>query len=566
MTTTDTADTLSSVAQCIRIFEAGASYVRLTVRNIEEARNLKLIKEELLHRGYDKPLIADVHFNPAIANVAAGIVEKVRINPGNFTSGNIREALVPLIRICEVNHTILRIGVNHGSLSERILQEYGNNEEGMVASAFEYLDICREEHFENVVISLKSSNTLIMIRANRLFVKRLSEAGLDPAIHLGVTEAGEGEDGRIKSAIGIGTLLCECTGNTIRVSLTEEPEHEIPAAEMIIKASEIQTRLQQDRVSLTTPESVHTSSFLPVGSEIIPVVVCGSDKSTPEPARTVDDPQPDILYYKTYSKDMDLTGRGPFILPYREWSDHFSVNQNIFPLFSFDEFKQTRKISDLMNFVLLSTSEFDTENVLLINSYVNTVIILECDDSFSNQSYRSVYRLLVQSGFRKPVIIKINYNIPDKEYFIIKTAVDTGGLFVDRICNGIWLTNEFFNDRFLTDTSFNILQSSRIRMVKTEYIACPSCGRTLFDISKTLLDIKSRTSRLKHLKIAVMGCIVNGPGEMADADYGYVGSGKGKITLYRGREAVRKGIREEDAVEELISLIKSDGRWIESSN
>jgi len=566
MTTTDTGDTLPTAEQCVRIFDAGASYVRLTTRNLIEAHNLRLIKEELLRRGYDQPLIADVHFNPEIAKVAAAIVEKVRINPGNFSGDNIREALVPLINICKEHHTVLRIGVNHGSLSERILREYGNTGEGMVASALEYLLICKEEEFDDVVVSMKSSSTLTMIHANRLLVKKFIEAGMNPAIHLGVTEAGEGEDGRIKSAIGIGTLLCEGTGDTIRVSLTEEPEKEIPVAQMIIRAAGIGDDRTRKNLSVHVPENSAISSFLPVGDSMIPAVVCGKDSPVTDLNMNSTDPRADIMYIRNIPDGKNPGGQGLFIVPYREWASLSSENQNIHPLYTYDEFRTAGNISGRLNFVQLAFREFDPEHVSFIAASEKTIVVLECDETFTNQLYHLAYRLLVDSGLRLPVIIKMTYDIPDKDYFIIKAAVDTGGLFVDRICDGIWLINNAFDNLFLKDTSFNILQSAGTRRVKAEYIACPSCGRTLFNISKTLSDIKARTSHLKHLKIAVMGCIVNGPGEMADADYGYVGSGKGKVTLFRGKEAVRKNIPEENAVEEMIKLIKSDGKWLEKSN
>jgi (E)-4-hydroxy-3-methylbut-2-enyl-diphosphate synthase len=562
MTNTITADTPSSIEQCIRILKAGADYVRLTVRNMSEARNLRHIKEGLRERGFTKPLIADVHFNPAIANIAAAIVEKVRINPGNFSKDNPRESLVPLIRICKEHNTVLRIGVNHGSLSEKILQEYGNSEEGMVASAIEYLKICREEQFTDLVVSMKSSSTFTMIRSNRLLIKRLQEEGMDPAIHLGVTEAGEGEDGRIKSAIGIGTLLCEGIGDTIRVSLTEEPEYEIPAAQMILRASGTAENPPQKPVPAVSPATFNVNSFLPVGNNITPIVVNNYNGARKGTTLEISDPNPDILFSGNIPEVNDLKKHGMFIVPYKVWTAGTPFDHNICPVYTFDEFRTAGTFSDRLNFITLAPGEFDPEHVSLITPADKTVIVLECDEAFSNIVYRSAYHAQVNSGLRFPVIIKINYDIPDKDYFLIKAAVDTGGLFVDRICEGIWLNNKFFDERFLRDTAFNILQSSGTRIVKTEYIACPSCGRTLFNISKTLADIKAKTSHLKHLKIAVMGCIVNGPGEMADADYGYVGSGKGKVTLFRGREPVSKNIPEEDAVAEMIRLIKSDGRWI----
>jgi len=575
MCTTNTLDTRSTADQCIRIFKAGASYVRLTVRNTREAENLRLIREDLIQMGFDQPLIADVHFNPSIACIAASLVEKVRINPGNFTDHTIRSELLPLLKICKEHQTILRIGVNHGSLSERILNEFGNSPEGMVHSAMEYLEICSEEGFQDIVISMKSSNTSVMINSNRLLVSELMKKGFNPAIHLGVTEAGDGEDGRIKSAIGIGTLLCEGIGDTIRVSLTEAPEKEIPVAGMIIKAAEsnrsehagwsrrtdLPSQGKQAVTMLPDPDPVRPVLNIDPGR--VPVVISNIPVQAGNQGDMNFNPQPDYLFLRTGHHGITYPYDTPLILPFRDWLSKDKMLSQAFPLYTLKEYLSDSRKSSILNFILPSPDEFNPTRLSALQPDNHQVIIVETDGSFSNLTYRQQYMKLLESGFRVPVILKYSLGIPEKEEFITKSAVDTGALFTDHICQGIWIENRYFDETVTAELCFNILQSGGRRIFRTEYIACPSCGRTLFDISSTLAGIRHETSHLKHLKIAVMGCIVNGPGEMADADYGYVGSARGKVTLFRGKDPVRKNIPEEDAISVLVELIRADGKWME---
>ena len=482
MTNTDTMDTLSTVEQSIRMIKAGCELVRITAQNVKAAENLQNIKDELRKRGYTTPLIADIHFNPKAAETAARIVEKVRINPGNYVDKKssksyseieyqqelekIKERLLPLLEICKENGTAIRIGVNHGSLSDRILNRFGNTPEGMVESAMEFAGICKSFGFDNLILSLKSSNARAMINANRLMVERMIAEGLNYPLHLGVTEAGGGEDGRIKSTVGIGTLLKEGIGNTIRVSLTEAPEYEIPIARKIIEFSK----------TISNPE------FFLIKK---------------------------IKYYK-------------------------------FPL-------------------VISKSQNTKADLFII------------DDKFTNESgeqfpFQKFDKKQIANS-EDLIIIKNSYKNLNKEDFLIKSSFDYSSLLLDGECQGIWLdTDDNISDEDTVQTAFDILQATGVRISKTEFIACPSCGRTLFNIQKTLEKISKETKHLKGLKIAVMGCIVNGPGEMADADYGYVGAGKGKITLYKKQEVIRKNIEEEKAVEALIELIKENGDWVEKED
>jgi len=575
MCTTNTLDTRSTVDQCIRIFKAGASYVRLTVRNIREAENLRTIREDLIQKGFNQPLIADVHFNPAIARVAASLIEKVRINPGNFADQNIRAELLPLLKICKEHQTTLRIGVNHGSLSERILNEFGNSPEGMVQSAMEYLEICSEEGFHDLVISMKSSNTSVMISSNRMLVSELMKNGNNPVIHLGVTEAGDGEDGRIKSAIGIGTLLCEGIGDTIRVSLTEAPEEEIPVAGMIIKAAENERTVHEEwsrpkelpsraiETLIRVPDPVPVRPILNIGPDHVPVVINNLPVQTDNQGDINFSPEPDYLFVRNYHPGAEYPENSSLILPFKDWLGQDKMLPLVFPLYTLAEYNTDAKKSGTLNFLLISPDEFKPDLLSVFQPENSLVIIVDTDPSFSLLSYRQQYLTLLESGFSLPVILKYRLDITDKEEFIIRSAVHAGGLLTDRLCQGIWIENSYFDETVNSDLSFNILQSSGRRIFRTEFIACPSCGRTLFDIGSTLAGIRRETSHLKHLRIAVMGCIVNGPGEMADADYGYVGSARGKVTLFRGKDPLRKNIPEGEAISALIDLIRTDGKWIE---
>jgi (E)-4-hydroxy-3-methylbut-2-enyl-diphosphate synthase len=524
MTNTDTMDTGATVEQCIRIILAGADFVRLTVRNQKEAENLRNIKSELKKRGFEIPLIADVHFNPKIAEISAGIADKVRINPGNFAGSDFKDKLISLLRICKKNHTAIRIGVNHGSLSERIMEKYGDTPEGMVESAMEYLRICTKESFSNVVVSLKSSNTRIMIWSNRLLVKTMQDEGMHFPVHLGVTEAGEGEDGRLRSAAGIGTLLGEGIGDTIRISLTEDPENEIPVARKLVSLFG-NTRHEPDiipdwdqLISFTRK----TGRIKNIGDIQVPVVISSADESKELSGNHVSDIAPDYV---------------------------FTTSEN------------RAKNPDKINFILVRPEELvklvDSEKMKNIGK---SVLVIQSEPG-NHLSLFNAFNKYIRSGYTNPVIIRAVYTDSDPELFLLKVSTEIGRYFIDSLADGIWLENSNFTSSENTHLAFSLLQATRARIFKTEYIACPSCGRTLFDIQDTLAKVKAATSHLKHLKIAVMGCIVNGPGEMADADYGFVGSAPGRVTLFKQKKAVKKNIPAENAINEMIHLIKDCNDW-----
>ena len=525
MANTDTNHVEASVAQAIRIKEAGGELVRFTTQGIREAQSMKLIHEQLRARGVNVPLVADIHFNPKVAEEAAQYIEKVRINPGNFVAGKttdytdeefeaernkIHEKLRTLISICKQHHTAIRIGVNHGSLSPRIMNRYGDTPEGLAASCMEFLELCQLENFHQIVISVKASNTLVMVQAVRLLVQKMDTAGFHYPLHLGVTEAGEGEDGRIKSAVGIGALLADGIGDTIRVSLSEDPECEIPVAKLLVDY--IGTRKQhQPIIGVVAPvfnPYVYTRRLTKaigiVGGNHHPVVVA-SKKGNYEP-------MPDYIL-----EDTNLPMRS---LSYPE------LNEQIL-----NELKSTPQI------------------VLLRSNHKNPV-----------GEMRAFFHRLLAEEITVPVVIARHYNEANVESLQIKVGADLGGLLLDGFGDGIMLTNEQNNitNEAINSIAFGVLQAARRRVSRTEYISCPSCGRTLFDLQTTVAKVKAATSHLKNLKIAVMGCIVNGPGEMADADYGYVGAGKGRVSLYRKNECIEKNIAEEEAVEKLLALIEHD--------
>ena len=525
MANTDTNHVEASVAQAIRIKEAGGELVRFTTQGIREAQSMKLIHEQLRARGVNVPLVADIHFNPKVAEEAAQYIEKVRINPGNFVAGKttdytdeefeaernkIHEKLRTLISICKQHHTAIRIGVNHGSLSPRIMNRYGDTPEGLAASCMEFLELCQLENFHQIVISVKASNTLVMVQAVRLLVQKMDTAGFHYPLHLGVTEAGEGEDGRIKSAVGIGALLADGIGDTIRVSLSEDPECEIPVAKLLVDY--IGTRKQhQPIIGVVAPvfnPYVYTRRLTKaigiVGGNHHPVVVA-SKKGNYEP-------MPDYIL-----EDTNLPMRS---LSYPE------LNEQIL-----NELKSTPQI------------------VLLHSNHKNPV-----------GEMRAFFHRLLAENITVPVVIARHYNEANVESLQIKVGADLGGLLLDGFGDGIMLTNEQNNitNEAINSIAFGVLQAARRRVSRTEYISCPSCGRTLFDLQTTVAKVKAATSHLKNLKIAIMGCIVNGPGEMADADYGYVGAGKGRVSLYRKNECIEKNIAEEEAVEKLLALIEHD--------
>jgi (E)-4-hydroxy-3-methylbut-2-enyl-diphosphate synthase len=498
MTSTKTLDTKATVEQTIRIFDAGADFVRITAQSLEEAKHLAKIKKELSKHGYDKPLIADVHFNPKVAEEAARIVEKVRINPGNYSDKKtgkfdysefeynleiekITERIFPLLQICKENGTALRIGVNHGSLSERIVSKYGDTVDGMVASAMEFINICESLNFQNIVLSMKSSNTKVMIYAYRLLAATMIKHENIYPLHLGVTEAGSGDEGRIKSAAGIGVLLNEGIGDTVRVSLTEDPEKEIPVAKKI--AEHYFNKNQDYTKELIIPDN----SFCYKRRESIAYQNIGGKN------------QPVVVSSSTNDKDADY-----FLNDIKEDVTIFDLNKR---------------------------------------SEIQTV------------------KDKIKAAGNKPVIINYNDSSDNFEDLLIKSSADISCFLADGLADGILINNKFF-DYKTTELAFNILQANGLRRSKAEFISCPTCGRTSYNVFETLKEVKEKTSHLKNLKIAVMGCIVNGPGEMADADYGYVGSGNGKVTLYKGNLAVKKNIPEAEAVDALISLIKINGDWL----
>jgi (E)-4-hydroxy-3-methylbut-2-enyl-diphosphate synthase len=583
MVNTPTMDTMATVNQCIRIINAGADYVRITAPGILEAENLANIKSELNKQGYKTPLIADIHFNPKAAEVAAAIVEKVRINPGNYTDKKrfeqldftdleynleiekINEKLLPLLKICKEHGTAIRIGVNHGSLSDRIISRYGDTPMGMVESAMEFIRICNKENFQSLVVSLKASNVRIMVQANRLLVNKMIAENLTYPIHLGVTEAGDGEDGRIKSATGIGSLLADGIGDTIRVSLTEDPEAEIPVAKQL--ASIFSGRKESQAIpfintDLKNPfeyqkrESVEVKN---IGGRNVPVVIADYDFSVSSDKLTS---MPEYFYLNSGLDYTKLPENFDYILNLHDWWKYAKDKSNFYPFYTDAEFRfYGAKHADL-NFVVVSNQDDIEKLIDAIDGKANVVLILETFNSNGFADQRSFFYQLLERKINIPVIINRNYADENLSEFQIKSASDSGGLFIDGFGDGIWIRNAMpFKPSEITSTSLGILQASRVRVSKTEYISCPSCGRTLFDLQTVTSQIKQRTSHLKHLKIGIMGCIVNGPGEMADADYGYVGAAAGKITLYKGKQVIKKNIPSEQAVDELLGLIKENGDW-----
>ncbi|MFW6103741.1 MAG: (E)-4-hydroxy-3-methylbut-2-enyl-diphosphate synthase [Bacteroidota bacterium] len=564
MTNTDTNDTQATVEQIMRMADAGADYARMTTRTLKEAENLYNIKNHLLQKGYQIPLVADVHFNNRIAGKAAAIVEKVRINPGNYAIRysrkgvieEIRQHFIHLIDICKTNNTALRLGVNHGSLSKRIMDLYGDTPRGMVESALEFIKICEGQNFHNVVISLKSSNTRIMVQSNRLMVHEMLKRDRIYPLHLGVTEAGEGEDGRIKSAVGINALLADGIGDTIRVSLTEAPEEEIPVAKMLtgliqsgpihIKLPEI-TSLPINPFDYTKRKS---SEVRFIGGSHSPVVISRKKSS--------DSLKADLIM--AYS-DNELKGsNSPTILPYHEWVKT-GPQENRYPLFhSISQYLEHQKRSEYPTFISTSMDELNQTKWLKNES--NVVLILQAHSENPTFEQRRFIIELMNRNIDLPVIVYRRYSENRLQVLRLKAAADIGLLFLDGLADGLFLENEknIQEEKFL-QISFGILQASRSRIYKTEFISCPGCGRTQFNLEKTAEKIRQRMGHLKGLKIAIMGCIVNGPGEMADADYGYVGSGPGKVTLYRNKEVVKRNVPEEKAVEELERLIQKYGDW-----
>lgn len=605
MTTIDTMDTIGSVEQTIRMIESGCEIVRITAPSVKEAQNLENIKKELRQRGYSTPLVADIHFTPNAAELAARIVEKVRINPGNYADkkrfeiidyteenyqaelDRIRARFLPLIKICKEYGTAMRIGTNHGSLSDRILSRYGDTPLGMVESALEFLRICEDESYFNIVISMKSSNPQVMVEAYRLLVQRLDAERLKPyPLHLGVTEAGEGEDGRIKSSMGIGTLLEDGLGDTVRVSLTEDPEFEAPVARALVNRY-IQRKEKEAFIHPIVnipinPYQYHRRDTFEVenfGGLNVPRVIADFSDLNIEKHEDLKPighfylPLPDKWRMNDIGADYVYSGKKPipFMLPNglkeildaEVWAEQ-EDKANKIPIFSAEAFIGANAPSLLhksINFVKITIIDLSTDFVAILRQNTNVVLVVETTNEAAMPELRKLYFSLLNSKINNPVVLKRDYrNISEVEGQLY-AATDCGGLLVDGFGDGILLT--FDNSTLANSTSFGILQAARTRMSKTEYISCPSCGRTLFDLQETTAMIRKNTDHLKGVKIGIMGCIVNGPGEMADADYGYVGIGKDKIALYRGQNVVKKSVHADNAVNELIELIKEDGRWLE---
>ncbi|WP_128543473.1 (E)-4-hydroxy-3-methylbut-2-enyl-diphosphate synthase [Larkinella soli] len=617
MTTVDTMNTLGSVEQCIRMIEAGCEYIRITAPSVKEAQNLENIRKELRARGYTVPLIADIHFTPNAAELAARIVEKVRINPGNYADrkrfetieytdasyaaelDRIRDKFLPLVRICREYGTAMRIGTNHGSLSDRILSRYGDTPLGMVESALEFLRICEDERYFNIVLSMKSSNPQVMVQAYRLLVQRLEEEGMKPyPLHLGVTEAGEAEDGRIKSAVGIGTLLEDGLGDTVRVSLTEEPEREAPVAKALIDryirreghaGIPAVTHYPIDPFQYTRRKTHEVANF---GGINVPRVIAdysGIEVTDHEQLRPIGHfylPVPDKWRMNDLGADYLYCGSRPvpFMLPnglkgildYPSWLA-VPDKVNTFPLLDSDTYLEKRQNPALLhpklNFVGLLTTEWSDRMAQALLQDRNVVLVIRTENEHALADLRRLYVELINRNITCPVVTLRSYPDRQGDSLQLYAATDLGGLLVDGLGDGVWLGTESLgaeeaNEPLVTAGRYNalafgILQAARTRMSKTEYISCPSCGRTLFDLQETTAMIRKRTDHLKGVKIGIMGCIVNGPGEMADADYGYVGIGKDKISLYRGQQVIKKSVTSDRAVDELIELIREDGRWTE---
>jgi len=598
MTTTDTMDTVATIKQSIRMIDAGCEIVRITAPSLKEAENLKFIRKGLRSQGYKVPLVADIHYTPNAAEVAARIVEKVRINPGNFADRKkfktydysdksydgelerIRDRFFPLVSICKQYGTAMRIGTNHGSLSDRILSRYGDTPLGMVESAMEFIRICRDLDFHDTVLSMKASNTQVMVQAYRLLVKMMNDEGMNYPLHLGVTEAGEAEDGRIKSAVGIGTLLEDGLGDTIRVSLTEEPEKEIPVARLLIERysngvhQHIIDPIKELPYDPYFRQRRKTIKVLNIGKdEVTRVVGDLSDKPTIKPAHLIPfgyvysapndkwhivDQAADYLYVGKSKIDFEIPGTLSIIQDSASWS---GIPKH-FPIMDVQNFLEPGLRSDILNFIFLKLNDVDPEIIASIRSDSTLVLVVDTDQSHGMAEQRRLFVELMHQKINTPVFIHRKYSGMTKDQFLINVATDIGGLQIDGLGDGIWV-NSTLDPGSVNETLFGVLQASRTRISKTEYISCPSCGRTLFDLQETTAEIRAKTDHLKDVKIGIMGCIVNGPGEMADADYGYVGTGVGKISLYKGQDVIQKNIPAEDAVDALIDLIRQHNQWVE---
>ncbi len=628
MTTTDTMDTAATVAQTIRCIEAGAEMVRITAPSKKEAENLLVIKNELKKAGFDTPLVADIHFTPNAAEIAARLIEKVRVNPGNYIDkkkfeqieytdseyaaeiDRIRTRFTPLVNICKEYGTAMRIGTNHGSLSDRIMSRYGDTPMGMVESAMEFLRIARDEAYHNIILSMKASNPLVMVQAYRLLIQSMhTEFGEIYPLHLGVTEAGDGEDGRIKSAIGIGSLLEDGIGDTIRVSLTEDPEFEIPVCNDLVKR-------YQHYHQLPVIGNIHPVPYSPfnyqrrstqtvqnTGSTKVPVVIGHLVQNTPiQPEQLqsfgyqydagldkwkIGDAAADFIYTGQQTISFEIPGTLRLLIDQPAW-EKIKDHSSYIPLYTLDNYLQAAQVHPQQNFVQVEVGDQAQQEAILekikaVAQKPGTILLLHSPLKNAVHALRAFIATLMQKKIDLPVILMIQSNHQTPDEHLIHFATEAGSLLLEGMGDGICLTfseNAHMENvqtkgrtylpvkdiyQFTNNTAFSILQATRTRISKTEYISCPSCGRTLFDLQETTAKIRSVTHHLKGVKIAIMGCIVNGPGEMADADFGYVGSGPGKITLYKGKEVVKRNVNSDVAVQELIELLKDNNAWIDPS-
>jgi len=599
MTTTDTMNTEATVQQSIDMIQAGSEFVRITAPNSRQAQNLQNIKDKLRDMGYSTPLIADIHFTPSAAEIAAQIVEKVRINPGNYADkkkfkireyndkeyqleiDRIHDKFLPLVKLCKKYGTAMRIGTNHGSLSDRIMNRYGDTPLGMVESALEFARICKIHNYHDIVFSMKASNPIVVVQAYRLLVQKMIEEKMNYPLHLGVTEAGDGEDGRIKSALGIGTLLYEGIGDTIRVSLTEPPENEIPVAQKLVK------RYSDYNLDDSSTFKINDSHFelrksntvLNIGGKNVPRVLSdlsfknnisredlsnlGYTYLKKEDKWGISDFACDYIYIGNNKINFEIPGTLGIIQNYKIWNEN-NQKERHYPLMTPEEFEKN-KIRSKIKFLYFKIEEINKLSITSINNDSSLVLISNSEDRFDIINQKKLFSKLFSADCKVPVILSSMYksSLEDSKIQIYST-IDVGSLLTEGFGDGIFISNSNpINSKYLNSTSFGILQASRRRISKAEYISCPSCGRTLFDLQDTTAMIKSKTDHLKGIKIGIMGCIVNGPGEMADADYGYVGTGVGKISLYRGQKMVKNSIDSKYATEALINLIKEDGNWTE---
>ena len=599
MTTTDTMNTSDTVSQSIRMIKAGCEYVRITAPNVKQAHNLSQIKKDLISKGYDTPLIADIHFTPKAAEIAAQIVSKVRINPGNYADRKrfqkfeindneynielerIHEKFSPLVKICKENGTVMRIGTNHGSLSDRIMNRYGDTPLGMVESALEYIRICEDHNYYDIVLSMKSSNPIVMINAYRLLVNKMIENNMKYPLHLGVTEAGDGMEGRVKSSLGIGTLLEDGIGDTIRVSLTEEPEFEMPVANNIVQRYNNQKDKKPKLKISNMPVNPYfyskrkSDNRYNIGNDNVPIVVSdlssikkidynvlsniGYHYNKSNDKWTIGDLAPEYIYLNNIDLDVILPLQVKVLCDYSNWLKS-KDNKSLIPILDSSLYLKTN--IEGQKFICLNNMHVtDIELIKKINNDMNAIVIIDSQNNIQEQ--RNFFFNLLIHKINVPVIISCNseFNFSNK---LINSSISIGGLFVDGLGDGIFIKNNNQDEiKIINELSFNILQATRTRISKTEFISCPSCGRTQFDLQKTTDKVRKRTGHLKGLKIAVMGCIVNGPGEMADADYGYVGTGRNKISLYKGHNLIKSHIDSKDSITELINLIKNNNDWIE---